>query len=1021
MTLRVPGFGVRAAAAIFAAAVGLFCSPASAQTPKAGVGLTTVPQPVVETGMHGAAINALTPVKGGQIATVSDDKTIRLWNAADGRLNATLRVPVAAGPEGALHAIAASPSGAFIAVGGNTGFAADGTASLYVYNVDKRAWAGRISLDQPVADTINDLAFSPDAKWLAVATNDKRGLRAVDMKARTAQVIDADYGDAITRLAFAADGRLAAASLDGMVRLYGPDMKRIATYRAPGGLTPFDVAFSPDGATLAVSFLNGERIALLGGRDLKSGRFLDGGAGRSGHLSVVAWTDDGSALTAAGTYGDGAGRKFLRRWRLGDGTAADIPAGFDTVLGLAPLPGGIMAWAAADPAWGLIGADGTPGFTRERATADFRDQVEGSFQASADGARVRFGLGRGGANPFVYDLVSGDYQPAEAGPTRAPANLAHLAGWRNGTAPTLDGKPLALEANEISRSAALSATAKRLVLGTDFGLKAYEGGRLLWKSDLPSPVWAVALAEQAGWVVAGLGDGSIRWFDLETGRQALSFFPHADGRRWLVSTAEGFFDHGPGGEKLFGYVVNALDGGKPKGADWISIDQVYSVFYRRDLVVAKLRRSGEGDIAAAAAKIGGVVAVVDRGLPPALTLAEVCELGEGAAQTCHAPAADGAPLRLAADRIRLKYRAVDQGGGIGRVVVRLNGAVVEGGAASSISKQGEQTGERVVELGQGAAELRLSAFNAAGEIEVDHDKQPVLAVVVERPAPLVAATPPPAPIAAAPTPAPAPPAAVGDPPVVGGKIFVLAIGVDRFQTPDIPPLVNAAADATGLAQALDGPSTRLTLMTDEQASRQAILEALDRLAAEAGPDDTAVIFLAGHGVPIEGRYYFLPNDIATKSREAIQTQGISQDEIIAALGRLRAWRAAVVLDTCFAGLLAVEDAVFRQSANDTVAGQLVRASGRFILAGAASKEEALDGVNGHGVFTGALIEGLRGLADTEVRGNRDQVVDVFEIGEFARKTVPEIAQRIREGHRQSPRWFFTGSDVFPLTRIGKGG
>ncbi|MCW0182156.1 MAG: caspase family protein [Zavarzinia sp.] len=986
----------------------------------AGGGLTTIPQPVFETGMHGAAINGLTVVKGGQIATVSDDKTIRLWDMASGRLNATLRVPVAPGPEGALHAIAASPSGGFVAVGGNTGFVADGTASLYVYNVDKQAWAGRISLSEPAADTINDLAFSPDAKGLAVATSDKRGLRLVDMKARTVKLVDADYRDAITRLAYAADGRLATASLDGAVRLYGADMKRLATYRAPAGLTPFDIAFSPDGATLAVSFLNGDRVALLGGRDLKPGRQLDGSRARSGHLSVVAWSADGATLMAAGTYGDQTGRKFLRRWHLADETATDIPASLDTVLVLAALPGGTTAWAAADPAWGLIGADGQPGPSRERATVDFRDQLDGSFQVSADGARVRFGLGRGGATPFVYDLLSGDYQPAEIAAAGKPASLVRLARWRNGTAPTLDGKPLALEANEISRSAALTANGRRLALGTDFGLKLYENGRLLWKSDLASPVWTLALAEEAGWIVAGLGDGSIRWFDIETGRPALMFFPHADGRRWLASTVEGFFDHGPESEKLFGYVVNALDGGKPKGADWISIDQVYSVFYRRDLLVAKLRRSGDGEIAAAAAKIGGVVAVVDRGLPPALSIVEICETG--ASTACRPPSADGQPLAVTTERIRLKYRAVDQGGGIGRVLVRLNGAVVEGGASASVAREGEQTGELGVELGHGPADIRLSAFNAAGEIEIDRDKQPGLVL-------MAGPRPPPTPVAESPVPAPpgavaAPPApllAVGDPPVAGGRIFVVAIGVNRFQTPDIPPLVNAVADATGLAQALDGPSTRLTLLTDEQASRAAILDALDRLAADAGPDDTAVIFLAGHGVPIEGRYYFLPNDIAVKSREAIQTRGISQDEIIAALGRLRAWRAAVVLDTCFAGLLAVEDAVFRQTANDTVAGQLVRASGRFILAGAASKEEALDGVNGHGVFTGALIEGLGGLADSEVRGNRDKIVDVFEIGEFAKKTVPEIARRIREGHRQSPRWFFTGSDVFPLTRLGNGG
>jgi len=1046
-----------AAAAFFAAAAVLSCPGASAQqAPRPTSSFAVVPQPMVETGMHGAAINAMAMVKGGQLATVSDDKTIRFWSVETGHLNATLRVPVAPGPEGALHAVAATPSGASIAVAGNTGFATDGTASIYFYGVDKQAWVGRIALSEPPADTINDLAFSPDGGLLAVGVNDARGLRVVDMKARKSTLVDADYKDAITRVDFAPAGRLAAASLDGTVRLYGPDMKRIGIYAAPDGVKPFDVAFSPDGSLLAVSFLNGDRIAILDGATLKLQRFLEGDGRQSGHLSVVAWSADGKTVFAGGTYGNASGVKMVRRWALDGSTATDLAVAQDTVLSLAALPGGGMAFGAADPAWGTIDASGAMGLKLDRATADFRDQVNGSFVVAPDGATIRFGLGRGGERSYVYDLISGELKSAEGLPhPPAPAGLAHLTEWQNGAKPAMDGKALALEANEISRSAAVTANAKRVVLGTDFGLKLYEGGKLLWKTDLASPVWAVSLAEQAGWVVAGLGDGTIRWFDLETGRQALSFFPHADAQRWVTSTVEGFFDHAQGGEKLFGYVVNQVKDGKPRGAEWVSVDQVYSVFYRRDLVVAKLRRSGESEIAATAAKIGGVVAVMDRGLPPAITITEICEIQPGAAEKCRPAPGDrgkpGEPVTVASEQIRLKYKAADQGGGIGRILVRLNGAVVEGGASAAVTTGGEQAGERVVSLGRGTSELRLSAFNGPNEIEVDQDKQPVLSIELAKPDQVQAnaggdtgsptgpgnqtgpsqtgpssGTPPQGGTSSGgPSQGgPATPTATGataDPAVSGGKVYVVSIGVNRFQSSEIPPLTNAVSDASGIAAALGGPNSVVTLLTDEKATRAEILKALDTLSQQAGPDDTAIIFLAGHGVPIEGRYYFLPYDIAVKSKDAIQTGGLNQDDIIAILSKLRAWRAAVVLDTCFAGLLAVEDSVIRQTANDTVAGQLVRASGRFILAGAASKEEALDGVNGHGVFTGTLIDGLEGKADQAARGNHDGIVDIIEIGEFAKQKVPEIARQVGNGHRQSPRWFFTGSDIFPLTRLAGGG
>jgi WD40 repeat protein len=1054
-----------AAAAIIAAAVAV-STPVlveAQQSPRPSSSFTVVPQPEVETGMHGAAINAMAVVKGGQLATVSDDKTVRLWSLDSGRLNATLRVPVASGPEGALHAIAVSPSGGFIAVAGNTGFSTDGTASIYFFSVDKQAWAGRIALSEPPADTINDLAFSPDTDpkklRLAVAVNDGKGLRVVDMAGQRATLADADYKDAITRVVFAPDGRLAAASLDGTVRLYSPDLKRIGIYSAPSDVKPFDVAFSPDGSKLAVSFLNGDKIAILDGKSLKLERFLEGDGARSGHLSTVVWSADGKAILAAGTYGATNSAKMVRRWPLAGGTPTDVAVSLDTVLALTPLPDGGIAFGAADPSWGTLDATGAPGLKLDRATADFRDQVDGSFVVAPDGATVRFGLSRGGNRPVVFDLISGEFKSADGLPRPpAPTGLDRLADWRNSAAPKLDGKPIAMKPNELARSAVFTANGKRLALGTDFGLRLFEGGKLLWKADLASPVWAVSVAEQAGWVVAGLGDGTIRWFDLETGRQALSFFPHADGKRWVSTTVEGFFDHSTGGEKLFGYVVNVVAEGKPKGAEWVSVDQVYSVFYRRDLVVAKLRRSGESEIASTAAKIGGVVAVMDRGLPPSIAITEICEVKAGAAEKCRPAPGDrgrsGDALIITTEQVRLKFKAADQGGGIGRVVVRLNGAVVEGGAGSTATVGGEQSGERVVSLGQGPNELRLSAFNGVGEIEVDQSKQPVVTLTYEREAPASTGpvaggdTTPPTTggslgggLSGGPTGNPPPTtdpgtsgpgsttpgtgttaASAGDPAVAGGRVFVVSIGVNRFRSPEIPPLTNAVADAEGMATSLGGSNSQVTLLTDERATKAEILKALDALAAQAGPDDTAVIFLAGHGVPIDGRYYFLPYDISVKSREAIQAEGVSQDEIIGMLSKLRAWRAAVVLDTCFAGLLAVEDSVIRDTANDTTGRQLVRASGRFILAGAASREEALDGINGHGVFTGALMNGLGGEADTQARGNRDGIVDIFEIGEYAKVKVPDLARQVGNGHRQSPRWFFTGSDLFPLTKLaGSGG
>ena len=280
--------------------------------------LTTAPIPRIETGMHGAAINRLA-VRGAdrQLVTVADDKTVRIWSLEDGALLDTLRGPIGPGPEGALYAMALSPSGNTIAVAGHTGLAWEGSAAIYFFNRESGAWIGRIGFGDIRTDAINALAFSPDGSVLAVGANDAKGLRLVDLKSNKIRLADAEYGDAIAGLDFAADGRLVTASLDGAVRLYDAAFRRVALARSLPG-KPWSVAFDKTGSRVAVGFLDAAKVAVLAGSDLRSQGEHEGAGDRRGALSAVAWSADGADLYAAGTYGDSGGRKAIRAgtWRV---------------------------------------------------------------------------------------------------------------------------------------------------------------------------------------------------------------------------------------------------------------------------------------------------------------------------------------------------------------------------------------------------------------------------------------------------------------------------------------------------------------------------------------------------------------------------------------------------------------------------------------------------------------------------------------------------------------------------------
>src|SRR3974390_3691143 len=75
----------------------------------------------IETGMHTAPIWRIDVDAAERFAvTASDDKTARIWDLKSGNLLKVLRPPQGEGNEGRLYAVAISPDGATVAVGGRT-------------------------------------------------------------------------------------------------------------------------------------------------------------------------------------------------------------------------------------------------------------------------------------------------------------------------------------------------------------------------------------------------------------------------------------------------------------------------------------------------------------------------------------------------------------------------------------------------------------------------------------------------------------------------------------------------------------------------------------------------------------------------------------------------------------------------------------------------------------------------------------------------------------------------------------
>ena len=147
--------------------LGLALAPAHAddQGSKDGTDLYDRPVLAIDPGMHIGSIWTQAVDAGGRFAvTGSDDRTVRIWSIADGKLLRTIWIPQ--GPEsvGRIYAVAISPDGSTIAAGGWTERLHGDTRSTYS-TASLETSFGEFTASLP--DVADVLTFSPDGRYLA--------------------------------------------------------------------------------------------------------------------------------------------------------------------------------------------------------------------------------------------------------------------------------------------------------------------------------------------------------------------------------------------------------------------------------------------------------------------------------------------------------------------------------------------------------------------------------------------------------------------------------------------------------------------------------------------------------------------------------------------------------------------------------------------------------------------------------------------------------------------------------------
>lgn len=200
--------------------------------------------------------------------------------------------------------------------------------------------------------------------------------------------------------------------------------------------------------------------------------------------------------------------------------------------------------------------------------------------------------------------------------------------------------------------------------------------------------------------------------------------------------------------------------------------------------------------------------------------------------------------------------------------------------------------------------------------------------------------------------------------------WALIVGIDNYK--NASPLSYAVSDASEIREVLVNelgfPLSNITYLVDGDATRENILKSFMRFARnDIELDDRIFVFFAGHGkteTGIRGEVGYL---VAFDSDADDLSTYIRWDDLTRNSDLMHAKHMLFIMDACYGGL-ALTRTLTAGSAR-FLKDMMVRYARQVLTAGKADEVVAdSDGpLPNHSIFTGHLIEGLRGKAATAER------------------------------------------------------
>jgi WD40 repeat protein len=894
---------------------------------------------------------AFTP-DGRRVLTGSEDGTARLWDVGTGKQVRSFKAHAKG-----VTAVAFAPSGSRVVTAGD-----DGTAKLWDAETARliRSFAAH-------SDWVRSVAFSPDGRRVLIGSGDK-----------TADLWDTDTGSLvrsfsnggdISGVAFSRDGRrVLTGGWPISATLWDADTGRSIRSFA-GRSTPVErIAVSQDGARIVA----GDQEGRLRIWDTEAGKEIRSFAGHTSRIASVAFSGDRRLLLTGGDDG------FARLWDAEAGkelhafmVPSAAPAGFDKASlarAMEQTMNGIGAALSPDRKRVLTATwDNTARLWDAETGRQFRSLVGHTQNVEAvafspDGQWMLTGSWDGTAK--LWDATTGREARTLRGHAKAidavafsPDGSRVLTGSWDDTAKlwhAATGKELRALVGHTDglTSVAFSPDGRRIATGSwDRTARIWETetGRLLHTlGEHADWVSGVAFSPDGRTLLTAGKDSTSKVWDVETGRCLATLVSFNDGT-WAVVDPAGRFD--------------GANAGDVEGLHWvlgdtpIALSQLKERYYEPGLLAKVMGFNSEP------------LRPVERLEAPKLF-----------------PSVELTPGALAARELTIRLR--NQGGGIGKVRVLVNGKEIAGDGRGPSPDPNAATAALKVSLPETALKpgepnrVEVVAWNAEGYLSSRG------AELIVQGAGAKAADPP--------------------------EVFAIVAGTSHYASPFMN-LAFAGKDAADMATAIRISAERLfgagkvhiALLSDYPGAERAEEPTLAHLrkafedARRAKPSDVLVVYLAGHGTTAVDEYWYLTKEARTtdlSDPKVREMSGVSSADLREWINAIPVTKQVMILDTCAAGAAAAKLGEARALPSDHVRAieRLKDRTGVYVLMGSAADAVSYEASQyGQGLLTYALLDGMSGAALRE-----DEYVDVEKLFGHATDEVPRLARSI--GGIQSP-------------------